>query len=229
MQQGVVQRAKKIVRALSCPDDYVADAPLDLKRILRIRKRVLCIGAAVACPLMLVHRSAWPADSIVHAVAVRCGILLLAVAIAGRIWVWAHRGRRKRWQIVADGPYSIMCHPLYAFSILGAVGIGAQSGSLLMGLLFMVAVWSVFHCVARIEEADMTSRFGEQYRAYRARTPRFVPNFALWIAPPAISVEYPYVSTCLRDACWFLLAVPAFIAIDWLQQAAVLPVLFRLP
>src|SRR6266852_1652044 len=112
----------------------------------------------------------------------RSGILLLATAVGGRIWVWAHLGRNRRWHFVSDGPYSIVRHPLYAFSILGAAGVGAQSGSLLVTVLFTFAVWAVFNRIARIEETDMASRFGDAYRAYLARTPRFVPNPALWPA-----------------------------------------------
>jgi hypothetical protein len=38
-----------------------------------------------------------------------------------------------------------------------------------------------------------------------------------------------FVFVCLRDTLWFALAVPGFIAIDWGQEAGLLPVLFRLP
>src|SRR5439155_13700276 len=106
--------------------------------------------------------------SVIYEVTVRGGILLLVTAIAGRIWVWAHLGRNRRWHFVHDGPYSIMRHPLYAFSILGTSGVGAQSGSLLVTGLFTFAVWAVFNRIAGIEEADMASRFGDTYRSYLA-------------------------------------------------------------
>jgi protein-S-isoprenylcysteine O-methyltransferase Ste14 len=229
MEQGIVRRVKEIARALSMTGDCAGNAPLNFERLHRIRKPVLRVAAALGFLLVLFHRSPWPAGYLVYEITVRGGILLLATAIAGRIWVWAHLGRHRRWHFVFDGPYSIMRHPLYAFSILGASGVGAQSGSVLVTVLFTVAVWAVFNRIARIEETDMTSRFGDLYRAYLARTPRFVPNPALWTARPAISVEYAYVFVCLRDTLWFALAVPGFIAIDWGQEAGLLPVLFRLP
>ena len=229
MERGIVRRVKEIARALSFTGGGAADAPLNFKRLHRIRKRVLRVAAALAFLLVLFNRSAWPAGSLVYEITVRGGILLLATAVGGRIWVWAHLGRNRRWHFVSDGPYSIVRHPLYAFSILGAAGVGAQSGSLLVTVLFAFAVWAVFNRIARIEETDMASRFGDLYRAYLTRTPRFVPNPALWTAPPVISVEYAYVFVCLRDTAWFLLAVPGFMAIDWGQEVGLLPILFRLP
>jgi len=229
MEQGIVHRVKEIARALSFTAVTASDTALSMKRVHRIRKRVLRVAAALAFLLVLFHRSSWPAGSVIYEITVRGGVLLLAVAIGGRIWVWAHLGRNRRWHFVSDGPYSIVRHPLYAFSIVGAAGVGAQSGSLVVTAIFAFAVWAVFNRIARIEETDMASRFGDLYRAYLARTPRFIPNPALWTAPPVISVEYAYVFVCLRDTSWFLLAVPGFMAIDWVQQAGLLPVLLRLP
>jgi protein-S-isoprenylcysteine O-methyltransferase Ste14 len=47
-----------------------------------------------------------------------------------------------------DGPYSLMRNPLYVFTMVGAVGMGAQSGSVLVAAWFGVVTFLVFQTVA---------------------------------------------------------------------------------
>lgn len=225
----IYDEVKKIARALSLAAYCGQDAALDVKRLHRARKRLIRVIVVAGFLVLLFHRSSWPADSLMHETLTRTGVLLLAIAIVGRTWVWAHLGRRRHLQFVFDGPYSVVRHPLYAFSILGAAGVVAQTGSVIMMFLLSAAVWVVFNRVARIEENDMASRFGEPYRIYLSRTPRFVPDLSLWTAPQVVSIEYRPLIKCLRDASLFALAVPIFIVIDWAQRTGFLPVLFGLP
>ena len=222
-------KVKKMTRALSLSTHYGQDGAFDVKQLHRARKRVLRVVVACGIVVLLFHRSPWATDSLIYQTLTRTGVLLLAIAIAGRTWIWVHLGRRRHRQFVSDGPYSVVRHPLYACSILGTAGIGAQTGSLAMMFLLSAAVWAVFNRVAQIEEMDMASRFGEPYRGYLLGTPRFVPDLRLWTAPHNVPVEYQHLINCLRDASGFVLAVPTFIAIDWAQQTGFLPVLFGLP
>ena len=225
----MLRKVKKLARSLSLKASYGCDPVLDIKSLHRARKRIIRVAIVIALILAVFQRSRWPVDSVVYQGLTRFGILLLAIAVAGRAWAWSHLGRRKRWNFICDGPYSIARHPLYAFSILATIGIAAQSGSIIMVLLLLVPVWAVFNRVARIEEMDMASRFGEPYLAYLACTPRFFPRKTLWTAPEGIWVEYSVLIKCLRDAKGFALAVPVFIALDWMQRMEIVPVLLRLP
>jgi protein-S-isoprenylcysteine O-methyltransferase Ste14 len=42
---------------------------------------------------------------------------------------------RKIEELVTVGPYSVMRNPLYFFFILGGIGVGAQSGSVVVALI----------------------------------------------------------------------------------------------
>ena len=50
-------------------------------------------------------------------------------------WSSLYIAGRKGRELVTVGPYSTCRNPLYFFSIVGAAGMGAQSGSLTLGLI----------------------------------------------------------------------------------------------
>ena len=104
------------------------------------------------------------------------GALLLVgtlVFLAGAVPLyWAKLRRRGA---VTGGLYRVIRHPQY----LGLAGMGF--GVLLIWPRFLVLVslivmLSLYRVLAGWEEAQCLSRFGESYRAYQARTGRFVPR-----------------------------------------------------
>ncbi|MGU9537294.1 methyltransferase family protein, partial [Proteus mirabilis] len=81
------------------------------------------------------------------------GMVAIMVCVLGRAWCALYIGGRKKQEIVTSGPYSLCRNPLYVFSVIGAFGVGAQTGSLSVGLAFALACWGVFLIVARREES----------------------------------------------------------------------------
>ncbi|RZJ44864.1 MAG: isoprenylcysteine carboxylmethyltransferase family protein, partial [Brevundimonas sp.] len=97
------------------------------------------------------------------------GLALIIIAIVGRGWCSLYIGGRKKAEIVDRGPYSITRNPLYVFSFIGAFGIGAQTGSLVIGAVFAIATVLVFLRTVGREEAWLAEHFGAPYAAYCAR------------------------------------------------------------
>ena len=151
------------------------------------------------------------------------------VCVLGRAWCSLYIGGRKKQEIVTSGPYSLCRNPLYVFSFIGAFGIGAQTGSLTVGATFAVACWIVFRIVASREESFLTSAFGETYRSYVVRTPRFVPNLRLWRDEAELSVRPAFFRRTVRDGLVFLLALPVFEGLEHLQNLGWLDALIALP
>lgn len=163
-----------------------------------------------------------------HETIEQVGLFLIIAAILGRAWCSLYIGGRKSSELVDTGPYSVTRNPLYVFSMLGVVGVGAQSGSLLLGPLLCSAVWLVFRRVIGHEEALLLKVFGEPFRRYCERVPRFGPRFGAWLNAESLAVSPTAVWRTVRDAIPFLLVPPAFELIDWLQAAEAIHVVLRL-
>lgn len=150
------------------------------------------------------------------------GLALIVLAIVGRAWCSLYIGGRKKAEIVDRGPYSVSRNPLYVFSFLGAFGIGAQTGSLVVGAMFAAAAFMVFLRTVGREEAWLAEHFGTTYIDYRAHTPRFWPNFALWRDTDELLVRPAFFLRTLRDGLTFLVAIPVMEGIEHLQAMGVI-------
>ena len=157
------------------------------------------------------------------------GRFLIAVCIVGRCWCTLYIGGRKIAELVRIGPYSMMRNPLYTMSFIGAAGVGAQTGSVVMAALFTLIAWVVFRIVVAREERFLSGRFGEAYADYLRTVPRFLPNPRLWASPEWVEVRPDRLVLTFVDGLWFLAAIPLFEGIELLQNMGVLPVLLRLP
>jgi protein-S-isoprenylcysteine O-methyltransferase Ste14 len=77
--------------------------------------------------------------------------------------------------LVTDGPYSLVRHPLYLVEEIGVIGAFIQVASWPAALLF--AAHFAFQLQRmRNEERVLTRAFPRDYRAYSARTARFIPG-----------------------------------------------------
>jgi steroid 5-alpha reductase family enzyme len=157
------------------------------------------------------------------------GFFLIVVCILGRTWSSLYIGGRKIEELVQTGPYSVMRNPLYFFSILGATGVGAQSGSVLIALICGLIALVVFRVVVGQEEKVLIDRYGDTYRAFMARVPRFFPKPSLWADDATLTIRPPRVVMTFADALVFLLAIPIAEGFEHLQDIGVLPVLLTLP
>ena len=130
------------------------------------------------------------------------------ICILGRTWSSLYIAGRKGRELVTIGPYSTCRNPLYFFSIIGAAGMGTQSGSLTLGLISGMIAAIVFFFVVTQEERLLTKVHGKKYRAYLATVPRFVPRPSLWRDEDTLTIRPPRVLMTFADALVFLLSVP---------------------
>lgn len=157
------------------------------------------------------------------------GLFLILVCILGRVWCSLYIGGYKVRSLIDNGPYSIVRNPLYVFSFIGAAGVGAQSGSATVMLVFFVLSVVVFSILVRREEAALLKVHGETYAAYMRSTPRFLPNFKLWWDRETLEVKPTRVLRTFADGLVFLLAIPIAEGLEYLQSLHILPVLANLP
>jgi protein-S-isoprenylcysteine O-methyltransferase Ste14 len=93
----------------------------------------------------------------------------------GKNWAPSVSGVRKDTVLVTSGLYGIIRHPIYlgAFVFLAALALVAAN---LFILLPTLAMLTLLYTSITQEEAILIDRFGEEYREYMKRIPRFVPK-----------------------------------------------------
>ena len=135
---------------------------IDLQKIQHWRKHILwaLFGLTLVPAALFVGSYWWPRAKPLHKTIEWIGIILIFVCIFGRTWCSLYIGGRKKRELVTLGPYSLCRNPLYAFTVLGALGIGAQSGSMTLASAVGMATFAVFHTVVKREEAFLAQAFG---------------------------------------------------------------------
>ncbi len=109
-----------------------------------------------------------------------------AVVAAGPLlflWVFRHLGgnvtstvvTRRDHTLVTSGPYRWVRHPLYTVGALFMLGMSLLLGSWLIPILAAPAMAGLMLRTPD-EEAGLVARFGDDYRAYMARTGRYLPR-----------------------------------------------------
>lgn len=219
------------IRSPRASDACVTDSVLALKALSDVqhrRRRAVAVGLAILMGISVSTGSIWSPDGLERRLIESVGLALIVVAVVGRAWCSLYIGGRKAAELVTAGPYSVSRNPLYLFSFIGAFGVGAQSGSLTLGLLFLLGAMAIFLPLIRREEAFLRDTMPE-FTAYRRRTPRLMPRFDLWKSPEEIAVRPVFFLRTLLDGLPFILAWPLFEAIAALQGVGVLPEIVRWP
>lgn len=194
----------------------------------KTRKRRIRLMAMLLIPLVLFFGSAWSPDGVFGEGIEAIGALMIVIAICGRTWCTLYIGGRKRKELVRTGPYSIVRHPLYLFTLLALFGLGAQTGSLLISALVAAALGWPLAAVAREEEKVLSELFGPEHADYVRMVPALMPNPRLWRDVEALEVKPAFVGRTFIEASLMLIAVPLVEFIHALQARGVIPVLFRL-
>jgi protein-S-isoprenylcysteine O-methyltransferase Ste14 len=100
------------------------------------------------------------------------GFLCVALACLGRIWSSVFIAGHKDESLVTTGPYGRLRHPLYACSMLGALGLGLTSRSVLLCAVVVVFIAALVIYAASCEEQFLAEQFPEEFAAYAIAVPR---------------------------------------------------------
>lgn len=98
------------------------------------------------------------------------GFVLLSAA-----WKVLYEAQKRR-SLATTGPYSYVRHPQYVGFVLIMFGFLLQWPTILTLAMFPVLVW-MYARLAREEERDVRSTFGDAYARYAAQVPSFIPTF----------------------------------------------------
>ena len=76
--------------------------------------------------------------------------------------------------------YGLVRHPQYSGLFIALFGEGVVHWPTIFSLTLFPAIVIAYTLLAYREERQMLERFGNQYRAYQRRVPRFFPGWGHW-------------------------------------------------
>jgi protein-S-isoprenylcysteine O-methyltransferase Ste14 len=112
------------------------------------------------------------------------GAVLGAAGIPFAYWVFRTIGRnvsetvltKATHELVTDGPYRWVRHPLYTVGSSLFVAASLLAANWFIGAFTVAVIVMILLVVIPKEEANLIDTFGEAYRAYRKRTGRLLPR-----------------------------------------------------
>jgi len=143
------------------------------------------------------------------------GFVCVTLACLGRIWCSLYIAGHKDEVLVVSGPYAHCRHPLYSLSILGALGLGFASQSLLLGAVVVLLVAGLVIYAASCEEQFLEDAFPVEFKAYITSTPNmWWPALRKRALPAQLDVRPAVFWKSFLDAgafflLWLLVALAA--------------------
>jgi protein-S-isoprenylcysteine O-methyltransferase Ste14 len=157
------------------------------------------------------------------------GLFLLTICSIGRLWSLLYISGYKKLELITEGPYSIVRHPLYVSSLIGAIGIGLASENLLVLAVLIIFYLFYYPLTILVEEKKLINKFGQAYLDYIKSTPRFIPKLSLYKSPPQVVVNADIFLKNITIGMWFIWIFIALDFIEALQQSGLISVLLSLP
>jgi protein-S-isoprenylcysteine O-methyltransferase Ste14 len=156
------------------------------------------------------------------------GFILIVISGIGRVWSSAYISGLKSKKVISYGPYSIVRNPLYLFSFLGFVGAGLAFGSIIITLL-LVITFAITHIpIILYEEKKLIGIFGDEFRDYMKRVPRFIPRLSKIDNPKEAIFRPKQFSKSVRDATLIILSYGIIKILIWLHNKDILPNIIEL-
>ncbi len=142
--------------------------PVRVARLLA-RKRI-ALGFLAAVAMLVLARPTWESW--------RAGLFIAVAGECLRLWAAGHLEKSR--EVTRSGPYRLMRHPLYAGSMVIALGVAiAARGAvpaLVAGLYMGLTILAAIH----VEESHLRQAFGTAYDEYsESRAEPMVRRFSL--------------------------------------------------
>jgi protein-S-isoprenylcysteine O-methyltransferase Ste14 len=155
------------------------------------------------------------------------GLLLAIAGFCGRLWSLSYITGRKKKELVTVGPYSLCRHPLYFFSLVGAIGLGLCTETLTLTALIAIGFALYYPYVIRTEESFLSAQFPE-YEEYKKRVPLFFPKWSDFIEGD-LMVNAGSLRREIVAAGGFLCIIAVLEMVESLHHAQILPTYFLIP
>ena len=117
-----------------------------------VARRRVTLGFIAAAIMLAVARPTWQSWG--------AGFLVAAVGECLRIWAAGHLEKGR--EVTRSGPYRFLGHPLYAGSMIIAVGVAMAARGAVPALLAGLYMGTTIASAIQVEEAHLQSTFGPE-------------------------------------------------------------------
>jgi protein-S-isoprenylcysteine O-methyltransferase Ste14 len=200
-----------------------------LFKIARLRVTVSRIFAVLVVLLVIFTMPSFKQGDLADILSDTSGLFLLTICSMGRLWALLYISGKKTQEVVTDGPYSIVRHPLYLFSFIGAIGIGLASDNILVLAAMVIFYLSYYPLTILSEEKTLTQKFGQTYIDYAKCTPRFLPKLSLYKSPSQVVINADVFLKNIVIGMWFIWIFLLFNFIEMLQTMGIIHAFLKVP
>lgn len=195
------------------------------------RQRVVVSRAFGVLVLLLVlfTTHSFGQNSLIDILCEALGLFLLTVCSIGRLWALLYISGYKKLELITEGPYSIVRHPLYVFSLIGAIGIGVASENIVVLAVMVVFYLLYYPLTIIVEEKKLIEKFGQSYLDYIKCTPRFLPKLSLYKGSAQYQINADIFVKSLMNGMWFIWIFILLNFIEALQLTGHIPVVLSVP
>lgn len=139
----------------------------------------------------------------------------VAMVLLGFLFRIAARGAKSEAScnghlLIQGGLYNLIRHPMYFGTLL--IGIGLVMVIFVWWVLpiFFIIYLSIYLPQIKREEASLYKRFGDEYKSYCRKTPKYFPNlFKFIVKDPKdyFRIKLPWIKKELPSLLWILAAI----------------------
>lgn len=119
--------------------------------------------------------------NLAHIVAMVIGyaIVFFGLSVVAQGWREIYIARKKK-RLATDGLYSVVRHPQYTGFFLIVFGEGIVHWPTIISVALFPVIVAAYTFLALREERAVLAEFGDEYREYQKRVPRFIPRKEFW-------------------------------------------------
>lgn len=133
-------------------------ASLSVRLVETLARKRVSLGFLTAVAMLVFARPSWSSW--------RTGLLIACAGEYVRVWAAGHLEKGR--EVTRSGPYRFLPHPLYAGSIVIAIGVVVAAHSVTVAAVAFVYMAVTIAAAIRFEEAQLRRAFGTTYDDYRA-------------------------------------------------------------
>ncbi len=145
------------------------------------------------------------------------GVALTLAGEALRFWGVLHIGAVSRTRsdrlgpLIQTGPFGLVRNPLYLGNAALWLGFALTAGLAWLTPVIALLLALEYHPIVRWEERLLAARLGQQYHAYAARVPRWIPRSPTRLEAVPAGTSFSWSATLFSERATLFAIVVAYV------------------